>query len=198
MSILREHAGSIEVAPLPAGGSAFTVILPAAESETHSAATPKAADAASHESAHSAPTTVTGRDILVLDDEESIRMLLEEGLTAHGLNVDGAATVEEATQRIASKKYDVLLCDLNLSSPGEKLAGRSGGKNAAAQVVAAAGENKPVVIFMTGDYVDDAKRREELGGAACLQKPFRILDVVTELRSVLSGFAEERFPEHRS
>ena len=198
MSILREHAGSIEVAPLPAGGSAFTVILPAAESETHSVATPKAVDAASHESAHSAPTVVTGRDILVLDDEESIRMLLEEGLTAHGLNVDGAATVEEATQRIASKKYDVLLCDLNLSSPGEKLGGRSGGKSAAAQVVAAAGENKPVVIFMTGDYVDDAKRREELGGAACLQKPFRILDVVTELRSVLSGFAGEKVPERRT
>ena len=33
---------------------------------------------------------------MVVDDEESIRMLLEEGLSTHGLEVDCAANAEEA------------------------------------------------------------------------------------------------------
>src|SRR5438270_10507996 len=37
-----------------------------------------------------------GRRVLVLDDEESLRLLLQEGLFAQGLRVDCAATTEDA------------------------------------------------------------------------------------------------------
>jgi len=56
------------------------------------------------------------------------------------------------------------------------------GQAAAAHVTAAAGAQKPIVIFMTGEYVDQNAR---LKGAAILQKPFRILDVLAVMKEAL-------------
>jgi len=204
MSILREHGGAIEAEPLPAGGSAFTVYLPAAGAAPLEFAPKDSAAAFAEEAARNPSADMSGAAIapaaraeenatisasgaaarvLVLDDEESIRDLLAEGLGAQKISVDCAATVEEARKLIARQAYDVLLCDLNLSDRENS----GGGKSAAERVLAAAGERKPAMIFMTGEYMDDARRAQELGGAACLQKPFRIADVVAEIRRVRSA-----------
>jgi PAS domain S-box-containing protein len=180
MSILREHGGAIEAEALPAGGSAFTVYLPAAV-ETQQESAQKAGHVTPSESARPVPSILKGRSILVLDDEESIRMLLAEGFSAHGIQADCAGTLEEALRYIAEKPYDALLCDLNLDTSGEK----AGGKKAAEEVLAAAKMQKPLVIFMTGEYMDEARKAAELGGAACLQKPFRMAEVIAELRNTL-------------
>jgi len=73
------HGGSIDVETLPVGGSAFTVFLPVAS--------PRFADPLADGHTPALPRmraekrrSVEGRAILILDDEESIRMLLEEGL----------------------------------------------------------------------------------------------------------------------
>src|SRR5439155_245840 len=67
---------------------------------------------------------LTGRAVLVLDDEESLRMLLQEGLSAHGLRVGYAATTEEALALVTRSSYDAFLCDLHLSSGGFFVNGR--------------------------------------------------------------------------
>jgi len=51
-------------------------------------------------------------------------------------------------------------------------------------MLAAAGPDKPDVIFMTGDLVADEPRP---GEPRRLQKPFRISDVLTALREILSA-----------
>jgi len=124
------------------------------------------------------------RTVLVLDDEESLRMLLEEGLSAQGLGVDCAATAEEAVTLAARSSYDVLLCDLHLSSGGYAVDGRE----AAKRVLEAAGAHKPVVIYMTGDLIDRSAGGND---PICLQKPFRISDVLAMLRDVLPGAPAE-------
>src|SRR5712664_1375053 len=112
MSIVREHGGSVDVETLPAGGSAFTVFLPVAPPELSSTSL----DAASStEAASPVVDILKGRSILVLDDEESIRMLLEEGLSAHGMRVDCAANPQEALELVSNCAYDLVLCDVNLS-----------------------------------------------------------------------------------
>jgi CheY-like chemotaxis protein len=123
-----------------------------------------------------------GRAVLVLDDEESLRMLLQEGLSAHGLRVDGAATTEEALALLQRSSYDFLLCDLHLSSGGFIVDGRE----AATRILKATGAQKPALIYMTGDLVEGSQ--ETAGGSEhlCLQKPFRISDVLVVLRDVLS------------
>jgi len=127
-----------------------------------------------------------GRSILVLDDEESIRMLLEEGLSAQGMRVDCAASSQEALELVRNRAYDLALCDVNLSGGGSVQSGRE----IALQIVAASHRGvKPEVIFMTGDLV------EENGGGGHLQqlqKPFRISDVLVVLREALSARPAEK------
>jgi PAS domain S-box-containing protein len=178
MSIVREHGGSIDVETLPAGGSAFTVYLPVASAE-HSPA-PVADVPASTDAAQPASQVLKGRAVLVLDDEESIRMLLEEGLSAHGLYVDTATSPSDALRFIKSRPYDVLLCDLNLSATGFA----TGGREAAQAILAAAGPDKPEVVFMTGDLVESESKP---GEPRRLQKPFRVSDVLNVLREVLAA-----------
>ena len=190
MSIIREHGGNIEAETLPAGGSAFTIYLPIAPAgspETVSA--PKESGAVSSDELRPAADLLRGRAVLVLDDEESLRMLLQEGLSAHGLRVGCAATTEEALTLLRSSSYDVFLCDLHLSSGGFFVNGR----DAAGRILEAAGAQRPTLIYMTGDLVEDSQEGEGQSGPVCLQKPFRVSDVLSLLREVLSdAHAETR------
>jgi len=181
LSLIREHGGTIQADSLPGGGSAFSVYLPAAADASETSTTPAAAprrdsDSSSDYSPRVTPTVLKGISVLVLDDEESIRSLLEEGLSAHGLHVTCASTAEEAVALIRARRHDVFLCDLRLKSGGNL----SDGREAASHVLAAAA-HKPLVIYMTGEFVDPNAGTVP-GGATFLQKPFRILDVLAIMR----------------
>jgi PAS domain S-box-containing protein len=178
LSIIREHGGSIDVETLPAGGSAFTVYLPLAGSQE---AAPADSGGSPSELARSAADLFQGRSILVLDDEESIRALLQEGLSPRGMRVDCAATVDEALEFAKHRSYDILLCDLNLSATGFT----GGGQEAAKQISAAAHGSKPEVLFMTGDLVDSASAAS--ADPRQLQKPFRVSDVLMILRDIFAA-----------
>ena len=123
-----------------------------------------------------------GRSVLVLDDEESLRLLLEEGLSSQGLRVDCAATVEEALPLIQRSSYDILLCDLHLTAGGYFVDGRE----AAGRLLSAARSPKPGVVYMTGDLMDSAQAVPAHGEPGYLQKPFRISDVIALIVEALS------------
>jgi PAS domain S-box-containing protein len=186
MSIVREHGGSINVETFPAGGSAFTVFLPIASDQQSPPAAPTDSGISISPLFRAAQEALKGRSVLVLDDEESLRMLLDEALSVHGLHVDCVATPAEALVLVGRRSYDVLLCDVNLSAGGLSADGRQ----AAQQILSAAGANKPVVVFMTGDLVEIPAAGS--GGPYRLQKPFRISDVLTMLREIFSAVPAER------
>ncbi len=188
MSIIREHGGNIEAETLPAGGSAFTIYLPVASSEPPaSTAPPSDTGIASSKAARETADLLRGRAVLVLDDEESLRMLLQEGLSAQGLRVDGAATTEEALAHLGRSSYDVFLCDLHLSAGGYTVDGRA----AARRILEAAGKQKPLLIYMTGDLLEITSGAAGGNQLICLQKPFRISDVLALLRDVLADAPAE-------
>ncbi len=149
------------------GGSAFTIYLPAASGEQPEAlsASPDAASTSS-EALPPIADLLRGRAVLVLDDEESLRMLLQEGLAAQGLRVDCAATTEEALACLERSSYDVFLCDLHLSAGGFVVDGR----DAAVRILDAAGTQRPAVIYMTGDLVESIQWSAGRGEPPCLQK----------------------------
>jgi PAS domain S-box-containing protein len=190
MSIIREHGGNIAAESLPAGGSAFTVYLPVAVGQApETLSAPSEMLALSSESVRSAAAMLKDRAVLVLDDEESIRLLIEEGLSAHGLQVDCVGTIEEALALMKRSSYDALLCDLHLSSGGFAVDGRE----AASRILDVAGAQKPVLIYMTGDLVELEGAAARHGVPFCLQKPFRISEVLAMLRDAFSTASAE-FP----
>ncbi len=180
MSIVREHGGNIEASSLPAGGAAFTVTLPAAEAEAGRRA-PTKIDSGSGERAMPTLDAFSKHAVLVLDDEESIRMLLTEGLASYGLKVDCAATAEQAMSLVLNTKYDVILCDLKLSGSGPN----SDGFGVAQRLKIAASANQPEIIYMSGDLMSEDSSNLP-SAARRLQKPFRISDVLHILSEIFS------------
>jgi CheY-like chemotaxis protein len=104
---------------------------------------------------------------LIVDDEEGIREIVQDGLSARGMNVQAAESAEAALAYLAKNKCEIIVCDFNL--PGmnggalfEELGRRLGG-------------SLPRFVFMTGELVDSSfsdRYREK--GARVLQKPFQI------------------------
>jgi PAS domain S-box-containing protein len=178
MSIVREHGGNIEASSLPAGGAAFTVTLPVAEPAS-GRRPPAKLDSGSGESALPTLNAFAKHSVLVLDDEESIRMLLTEGLSSYGLKVDCAATAEQAMSLILSTKYDVLICDLKLSASGPN----ADGYGVAQRLRIAAAASQPEVIYMSGDLISDDNSNLP-PAARRLQKPFRVSDVLHILTEI--------------
>lgn len=178
MSIVREHGGNIEVESIPENGALFTLYFPVPVAHNRLVAGDLDTGAGLMGDSPSF-NVLNGRSVLVLDDEESIRLLLAEGLGAQGLSVDCAASAEQALSLVLGRKYDVLLCDLKLSGSGLN----ADGHNVAERLKVAAGVNKLEVIFMSGDVLGD-KGVGNSDMARKLQKPFRISDVLNVLLDV--------------
>jgi PAS domain S-box-containing protein len=179
MAIVKEHGGTIEVQSSSGSHATFNVYLPAAPGSI-----PAPVEAAS------APAkifpvgleTLRGRSVLVVDDEEGIREIVEGGLSARGMHVRTSESAEEALSSLASHLPDVVISDFHL--PGLT------GKQLFDQVRSRFGEAAPSFVFITGELAgsgDDSTWGEQ--GASILQKPFQISGLADHLVKVLGAKA---------
>ncbi len=183
MALVREHGGTIEAQEAPGGGALFRVLLPrapkGASAVVRDSLSPRSTSPAD-ETANPAP--LARRRVLVVDDEESIRELVENGLAARGMQVDCAASGEEALQRAAQHAYDVILCDV-------KMPGLSGDQvyQKLKEITKDSGAQPVPFLFMTGDVMDAAPPEQTSApGTRWVQKPFRVSDLVPILTEVLA------------
>ncbi len=184
LAILREHNGEIEGQPLPQGGSLFTTWLPIARGTALFLAEPRegAADSISKEIPREG---AAGYSILVVDDEESIREMIREGLAARGFNVETAASVEEALSLMGRRSFHAVLCDLNLRA-GAGAEGSGLGLYATVTNSTRSSERKPFFLFMSGELAAAAVTEQlAQAGAQTIQKPFRISDLIAILTNAL-------------
>jgi CheY-like chemotaxis protein len=56
--------------------------------------------------------------VLVVDDDETFRFVMENRLKSSGHSVEAAPSAESALERIAQKAFDVMLLDLRMSGMG--------------------------------------------------------------------------------
>jgi putative two-component system response regulator len=58
--------------------------------------------------------TVTKESILLVDDEEAIRCILNKGLAMRGYNCDEAEDAEQALEKLETKPSDLVILDINM------------------------------------------------------------------------------------
>jgi PAS domain S-box-containing protein len=171
LAVTKDHGGTIEVDSTPGMGASFHVLLPAAE-----VALPLSARLALPEDRSAAP--LRGHRVLVVDDEESIREIVQEGLVARGMHVDSAESAVDALAYLEKNPCDVVVCDSNMPGlSGEQLLER---------LRATHGESKLAFVLMTGNLVDSATvNRFEEKGARTMQKPFHVAALASLLAEML-------------
>jgi PAS domain S-box-containing protein len=186
MAIVREHNGDISAQPLPDGGSVFTVSLPIC-TQAVLVPEPYHAPASPAESPAPAASTLTGKRILVVDDEDGIRELVTDSLTPRNISVDCAASREQALELVSQHPYDAILCDVNLETElGLSVSGFDV-YDRIRDYLASRSAIMPLYIFMTGDLVDFSSDEQSIRqGSLFLQKPFRIAELLLLLNKSLS------------
>lgn len=107
--IVREHRGLIRVRSAPGQGTTFEIVLPV----THEAPVVVAPPPAGGRELEG-----TGRRVLVVDDEESVRLLTRALLLRAGFRVEVHANAESAARMFAAAPADFAIVLTDLSMPG--------------------------------------------------------------------------------
>jgi PAS domain S-box-containing protein len=176
LAVIKEHGGTIEIESVPGAGATIHVLLPAAAHGEAPAA--PAASAVQSTPALAGHAALGGHSVLIVDDEEGIREIVQDGLSARGMRVEAAESSEAALDYLAKSSCEIVLCDFNLPGmSGEKLF---------EEMRTRLGNSMPRFVFMTGELVSPAvTERFREKGARVLQKPFQLSGLATLLTELL-------------
>jgi DNA-binding NtrC family response regulator len=111
--------------------------------------------------------------ILIVDDENNIRLTLTQALQTLGVEIDTAANGEEAVEKLKGKEFGIVLLDL-------RMPGMSG-----MEVLAKLRETRPdirVIIMTAFGTIESAVEAMKLGASDFIEKPF----VPNEIRALVS------------
>ncbi|MEP6937143.1 MAG: CHASE3 domain-containing protein [Chthoniobacterales bacterium] len=182
-SIIKNHNGLITVDSEVYAGSTFTLYLPALRNELIPADTP---GAAKEEIAGSG-------SVLVVDDEEAIRALVEFTLNRLGYEVTQAETALEGVnlyrQRLeAGERFDAVILDLTLP-------GGMGGKEALKCLI----EIDPTVnaIVSSGYAMDSTMSRyQDFGFRGVIAKPYEASELGRVVHEVIESSHVNLVPDY--
>ncbi len=169
--IVESHHGFIEVNSELMRGTTISIYFPVEEqpmdlSESHERSTE--------------PVSGGNETVLVIEDEEMLRELLESILTSNGYNVvtagDGESGVE--TFRINNNRIAVVMSDLGLPRlSGQEVVGKIKKINPSAKVIVASGYIAP----------DARAQLEGLRVKAFIQKPYMKQEVLNAVRNAIDS-----------
>jgi PAS domain S-box-containing protein len=172
--IVKQSGGYVAVESEVGHGSAFTIYLHRADGAA-AAPAPAAPEPAVPEPV-TAPVPAGAPTVLVVEDEEVIRGLVDQVLRGEGYEVILAADGDEALERARTTRVDVLLTDLTM--PG------IGGRELAERLRAERPGLK--VMFMSGFADTETFAVGQLPAAtAFLEKPFTFAHLTERVRSLV-------------
>jgi two-component system response regulator (stage 0 sporulation protein F) len=117
-------------------------------------------------------------DVLVVDDEQSICLLLHDVLAKFGHEVTTCQEGAVALERAGEQNFDLIFLDIRM--PG------MGGLEALKKLRVVQPEATFVMItgFAKTDIIEEALRS---GASACLAKPFNLSQVIKVLKDIEQG-----------
>ena len=170
--IIENHGGDINVTSEAGKGTRFEVILP-----LHEAAAPVVA----------VPLTQTNGTksarVLVVEDEEKVRVLLNEAFCAEGHDVIEAATGAEALKHLDNREFDLMVCDLGLP----ELSGLH-----VARWVKEFRPELPVIIATGYSEMITEEDYKRARIDEVIRKPYALADVLQRAHVILAAQSERR------
>ncbi len=114
--------------------------------------------------------------ILIVEDDASLREIINRALVAEGYVVEMASTFFEADSKLAGYNYDCILLDVMLPD---------GSGLHLLEHLRALGKRENVIIISARDSVEDKVTGLEFGADDYLPKPFHTAELLARVKSVL-------------
>jgi CheY-like chemotaxis protein len=124
---------------------------------------------------------MTGRSILVADDEPGLRDLCHFALEPLGYEVLTVADGLEAVEEIRRRPFDVVVLDVHMPNMG--------GPQAFEEIRRIRPDQRFVVVTSNSDFEGVFEKRVVGQGVCCLHKPISLDELTQALQSVLTGIA---------
>jgi PAS domain S-box-containing protein len=171
--IVTEHGGTIDIASAEEGGAVVTVELPIVEKAQWAEVTKAVQTGAARDGA------LSGKRILIVDDEKTIRETLQDIFTREGFRVETARDGREALDLIEKEKFALVITDLKM--PGY------GGMDLYESVLKKHAYLKEKIIILTGDvFSEDVREFLNASGCPYVLKPFepkKLIEIAVKLLS---------------
>jgi CheY-like chemotaxis protein len=169
-TLSEEVGGSVALKPKPERGTSFEICLPCCEI--------RAPQSVKELTKKLEPKPAVVSCVLVVDDEDAVRMIIQKSLELFGYEVVSATNGEEAL-RIYSEiggKFDLVIMDMIMPKlSGEEL------------FFKLKEINPQVKVLVSSGYASDVgtKRILQNGGLGLIKKPFSVEELVTEVKKCL-------------
>jgi two-component system NtrC family sensor kinase len=172
--IVEEHGGSITLDEAAEVGATFLIRLPIAENTDIDLPVPTGPRLAASEIG-------ADKTVLVVDDDEYVRDVVERILRNHGYETVVAASGDEALRTLATRDFDLMITDVRM--PGEY-----DGIDLHDRLVAHDPASIERMLFMTGNLMD-GRTMERLKGVQvpCVEKPFDIHHLASLINEVAAS-----------
>jgi len=176
--IIENHGGHINVSSELGKGTRFEVTLPLHE--------PVSVETAA--AVVSAVTKAKPSRILIVEDEEKIRTMLQEAFAAAGHEVVEAGDGAEALKLLEKGEFDLMICDLGLP----ELSGLH-----VARWVKEFRPQLPVIIASGFSEMITNEDRDKARIDAVIRKPYTVAEVLNRANQILVGLANgDRHASH--
>jgi CheY-like chemotaxis protein len=123
------------------------------------------------------------KSILLVDDDDLILKLLQKVLESWEASIDMAPNGKEALSKLASRNFDLMICDVQMP----EMSGQELFKHIQENALIATQR----IIFLTGDKRPQIKEFLDSSGCYYLFKPIQFMDFSSHVQAVLGGDSED-------
>lgn len=126
-----------------------------------------------------ASIATVAKSILLVDDDDLILRLLQKVLESWEANIETASNGKEALSKLASRHFDLMICDLQMPEMS--------GQELFNHVQDNALLPPQRILFLTGDKRSETKVFLDRSGSYFLYKPIQFLEFANQVQAVLAN-----------